>query len=280
MDHLSQLLNRFSLSAGVFYTGNICGVHGFDRDTRRGHVHLIKRGPVQLVGGPEGGLSITEPSLLFMPRPDAHQLITDDRFGADVVCASIQFGAGGHNPITDSLPSLVIVPLAELTGAQPMLELLYEEAFSQNCGRQASLDRMCELLLIRLLRFCLAKGIAKGGALSGMSDARLAKALVAMHEDPAREWELSEMATLAGMSRARFAVHFRQVTGETPANYLASWRITLAQGLLRAGRPLKHVSAEVGYGSPSALTRAFVRKIGTSPKNWLRMLEDESVPST
>ena len=273
MDRLSQLLERFSLSAGVFYTGNICGVHDFDHDASRGHVHLIKKGPVRLIGGPEGGLSIAEPSLLFMPRADAHRLVADDRNGADVVCATIQFGAGGSNPITDSLPGLVVIPLAELPGAQPLLELLYEEAFSRHCGRQAALDRMCEILLIRLLRYCLDRGLAKGGALSGLADPRLSKALKEIHANPAKEWELSDMASLAGMSRARFAVHFREVTGETPANYLASWRITLAQTLLRAGRPLKHVSLEVGYGSPSALTRAFVRKMGTSPSSWLKSVE-------
>jgi transcriptional regulator GlxA family with amidase domain len=133
---------------------------------------------------------------------------------------------------------------------------------------------LCEILLIRLLRFCLDQGIAKGGALSGLADPRLAKVLTAMHENPARQWELSEMASTAGMSRARFAVHFREVTGETPANYLASWRISLAQRLLRAGRPLKHVSIEVGYGSPSSFTRAFVRKIGTSPRSWLRSVDE------
>jgi AraC-like DNA-binding protein len=87
-------------------------------------------------------------------------------------------------------------------------------------------------------------------------------------------WELSEMASRAGMSRARFAVHFREVTGDTPADFLASWRITLAQGLLRAGRPLKHVAQEVGYGSASALTRAFVRKIGQPPSRWMRHDEE------
>jgi len=113
--------------------GNICGAHDFERDARRGHVHLIKHGPVQLIGGPEGGLSITEPSLLFMPRSNAHTLIANDRDGADVVCAANQFGAGGATPISDSLPALVIVPLSELPGAQPLLELLFEEAFSQHC---------------------------------------------------------------------------------------------------------------------------------------------------
>lgn len=279
MDHLSHILERFSLTAGVFYTGNICGVHDFEHDARRGHVHLVKRGPVQLIGGPDGGISIDEPSLLFMPRANAHTLIADDRDGADVVCAAIQFGAGGANPITDSLPGIVLIPLSELPGAQPLLELLYEEAFSQHAGRQASLDRMCEILLIRLLRSCIDRGLVKGGALSGLADPRLAKALTAVHADPAREWELNDMANLAGMSRARFAVHFRDVTGETPANYLASWRINLAQSLLKAGRPLKHVSMEVGYGSPSALTRAFVRKLGVSPMHWLKGIESAAAVS-
>lgn len=277
MDRLSQLFERFTLSAGVFYTGNICGMHDFEHDPKRGHVHLIKRGPVQLIGGAESGLLITEPSLLFLPRADEHTLIADDKLGADVVCAAIQFGAGGANPISDSLPNLVVIPLRELSGAQPLLELLYEEAFSDYSGRQAALDRMCELLLIRLLRYCLDKGLVNGGALSGLADPRLAKALTAVHANPAKEWELTEMASLAGMSRARFAVRFREVTGETPANYLASWRIVIAQSLLRAGRPLKHVSADVGYGSPSALTRAFVRKTGVSPTHWLKSMEQEFV---
>ena len=276
MDRLSLLLQRFSLTAGVFYTGQICGIHHFERDTQRGHVHLIKRGPVTLTGGTEGRLEITEPTLLFLPRPDAHRLVADDRDGADVVCASIQFGGGGHNPITDSLPALVLVPLAELPGAAALLELLYDEAFAGHCGRQAALDRLCELLLIRLLRHCMDRGLTQGGTLAGLSDPRLAKALLAIHEDPVRAWELSDMASLAGMSRARFAVHFREITGDTPADYLASWRITLAQSMLRAGRPLKHVALEVGYGSPSALTRAFIRKIGQPPTRWLRQEEAQA----
>ncbi len=279
MDRLSLLLHRFSLSAGVFYTGQICGIHAFERDTQRGHVHLIKRGPVKLTGGREGTFEITEPTLLFMPRPDAHRLIADDRDGADVVCASIQFGGGGHNPITDSLPPLVLVPLVDLPGAQALLELLYDEAFAEHCGRQAALDRLCELLLIRLLRYCMDQGLTQGGTLAGLADPRLAKALVAVHEDPTRGWELSDMAREAGMSRARFALHFKEVTGDTPVDYLASWRITLAQGMLRAGRPLKHVALEVGYGSASALTRAFIRKIGQPPTHWLQRAEEAGTPN-
>lgn len=270
MDRLSFLLQRFSLSAGVFYAGHLCGVHAFDRDPTQGHVHLIRRGPVRLTEVPESAQLIVEPTLVFMPRPDAHRLITDESEGADVVCANVLFGAGGRNPITDSLPGVVCVPLQDLPGVQALLSLLDEEAFTPRCGRQAALDRLCELLLIRLLRHCMDQGITQGGTLAGLSDVKLSKALLAVHERPAHDWTLETMAGLAGMSRARFAHHFREVLGQTPADYLASWRVSVAQGMLRSGRPLKHVAMDVGYGSTSAFARVFERKVGQLPSVWLK----------
>lgn len=70
---------------------------------------------------------------------------------------------------------------------------------------------------------------------------------------------------MAGMSRARFALRFRAIAGDTPADYPASWRIMTAQRLLKRGLLLKHVANDVGYGSAGALTRALVRKLGFSP---------------
>lgn len=36
---------------------------------------------------------------------------------------------------------------------------------------------------------------------------------------------------------------------------------------------MKQVSAESGYGSSSAFTRAFVRKVGLPPSQWLKNVE-------
>ena len=278
MDTLTSLLAHFSLHAGVFYTGNICGVHDYAADSQRGHIHLVRHGPVRVIGERHGVIDIMEPSLLFLPRPDRHRLITDERAGADVVCATVRFGGGGSNPITDSLPGVVLVKLVELPKVQELLDLMFDEAFADQSGRQAVLDRLCEVLMIRLLRYCLAHGLTQGGTLAGLADPRLAKALSAIHKDPARERDLVGMAALAGMSRARFAVRFREVTGETPADYLASWRIMTAQDLLKRGRSLKHVADDVGYGSASALTRAFARKLGCSPTAWLKAQRDAGTP--
>lgn len=267
---LDHLLTQFSLRAGVFYTGNICGLHDFARDELRGHLHLIRKGPVRFINPGMPGILVERPTLVFLPRPEHHRLVADEREGADVVCATLLVGGGGRNPISDSLPDAVMIELSELAGIDQILDLMFSEAFDGRSGRQGVLDRLCEILMIRMLRHCLERGQISGGALAGLADPKLAKALEAMHRQPAHDWDLPAMAAQAGMSRGRFAAHFHHVLGSTPADYLASWRLMLAQRLLARGMPAKTAALEVGYGSSSALHRAFVRKFGLSPSDWLR----------
>jgi transcriptional regulator GlxA family with amidase domain len=111
-------------------------------------------------------------------------------------------------------------------------------------------------------------GAMHEGLLAGMAHPQLHKALVAVHEDPSRSWSLPELAGIAGMSRSGFAAVFKQVVGSTPGDYLASFRLCIAQGMLRRGLPLKHIAQDVGYGSTAALSRAFKAGCGASPREW------------
>lgn len=266
---LDRLLAQFSLRAGVFYTGNICGLHDFADDEQRGHLHLVRRGPVRFIHPGRPDVLIERPTLLYLPRPERHRLIADEREGADVVCATVLTGSGGRNPISDALPDVLLLELSDFTGVESILDLMFVEAFAEHSGRQGVLDRLCEILMIRVLRHCMAQGQIAGGALAGLSDRKLVKALDAIHQRPSDRWDLSAMAACAGMSRARFAEHFHRITGSTPADYLAAWRLMLAQQLLARGVPAKAVALKVGYGSSSALHRAFVRRFGLSPSDWL-----------
>ena len=81
---------------------------------------------------------------------------------------------------------------------------------------------------------------------------------------------MADLADIASMSRASFAAHFRKTVGTTPVDYLANWRISLAQKRLRKGRPIALIADEVGYESPSALARTIRRKLGASPREWMQ----------
>lgn len=270
MDRLQNLLQRFSVSARMFHSGPLCGIHDFDGGNGCGQLHLVRRGPVQArhAGAPDA--LVEQPSLLLYPRPLAHRFITDARTGAELACADVVLGGGGNSPIAQALPAVVVLPLAELPVAATVLELLFDEAFSANCGRRYVVDRLFEVVLVMILRRLLDGDRLQTGALAGLAHPQLAKALVAIHETPGEPWTLVQLAQRSGMSRSRFAEVFADIVGVPAATYLARYRIALAQDLLRRERPLAVIADEVGYGSAAALSRAFSAHCGCSPRAWLR----------
>jgi AraC-like DNA-binding protein len=274
VDRLQALLSHFTVSARTFQAGTLCGINGLDGEGSLGQLHLIRSGDVEVRHGQAVAAKIREPSLLLYPRPMAHRFIADDR-GADFVCANLHFEGGNANPIAAALPPFVCLPLSRLQGSEAVLELLFAEAVATHCGRQAMLDRLFEVVLIQVLRQLMEAGQTRVGMLAGLAHAQIRKAIVKMHEEPQKDWSLEQLAAASGMSRSAFANSFRVTVGTTPGVYLQKWRIGLAQKALLAGRSLKLVAQDVGYGSEAALSRAFKAVSGQSPRDWRK----EQVPA-
>ncbi|MEQ1527187.1 MAG: AraC family transcriptional regulator [Gallionella sp.] len=272
MDRLSPLFSRFSLTAQVFYSGNPCGTFDFSDAKGVGYLHILRRGSVHIIQPNTEPILAAEPSVIFYPRPRQHRFQVDEKNEAEIICTTIDFGAGLGNPLLSALPDMIIIPLTRISGLTPVLALLFDESFNHRCGRQAAVDRLAEYFLVLLLRHTIETQLITGGILAGLADGRLAKAITAMHERPEHAWSLENLAHTADMSRARFAVHFRETVGTTPLDYLTGWRISVAQTLLKSGKPLKLVAPAVGYSHPIALTRVFAKRVGVSPKEWLNSM--------
>lgn len=270
-DRLEALLNHFPARARLFQSGALCGITDFAATGEAGQMHLLRAGELEIIHKGRPPMRVEVPSLLLYPRPVERRFVTDARRGADVVCAQLEFDGGDANPLVNALPDVVCVPLERIAGAGPVLAMLYAEAFGDNCGRHALIDRLFEIVLIHLLRHLMETEQVEGGMLAGLSHPKLRKALVAMHEQPAQEWSLDALAAMSGMSRSVFARGFRSVVGCTPGAYLQSWRIRLAQQALLQGHKLKMIAIEVGYGSEAALSRAFKAQSGMTPREWRQM---------
>ncbi|MFX8957513.1 cupin domain-containing protein, partial [Acinetobacter baumannii] len=68
---------------------------------------------------------VSEPSLVFYPRPLAHDFHNAPAEGADFVCATLDFEAGEAHPLVQALPPLVLLPLAQVEGIAATLALLF-----------------------------------------------------------------------------------------------------------------------------------------------------------
>lgn len=270
MDQLLSLLPRFGFHASVFFKGEFCGSTQFRADERMGHLHLIRSGRLIMEHEGAPALEIDEPSVVFYPRPFDHLLVVPDEARADLLCANVVFNQAERNPIAIALPEVLVIPLQRADGLGASMTLLFDEAAGDAIGKRLVMDRLCDVLVVQLIRYAYQAGHFRAGILAGLADPQLAATLAAVHANPAHPWRLEEMAGLAHMSRTRFANYFRDVVGMTPGDYLLDWRMELAQTYLRENRAVKEVAAAIGYRNQPAFTRAFAAKYGAAPTAWLR----------
>ncbi len=275
LNRLSAIFDRFRVSTYLFQAGALCATSHYGADTGVGFLHVVRQGALLLrhapgVDGVPAELRIDTPTLLFYPRPLDHSFVIDPGEPCEVVCAAVRFQGGALHPLRQALPALTVLPLADAPALGPTLNLLFSEADAVQQGERLLADRLFEVLLIQLLRGWLQQpGGISSGLMAGLAHPALSQALGALHARPAEAWSVQSLAEEAGLSRSLFAATFREVVAQTPMDYLANWRLTLAQQGLRRGTPLKRLAMDLGYGSASALSRTFTAKLGLSPKQWV-----------
>jgi AraC-like DNA-binding protein len=268
MDRLEALLKHFTVSARMFHSGPLCGINDFEPQKGLGQLHLLQSGELQIEHHKSSIISVTEPSLLFYPRPHFHRFISDSKTGVELTCAHIQFNGGVNNPLMQSLPPFLVLPLSELDDAEVLLGILFREAFNQRCGRQVIVDRLFEVVLVNIFRVLMNRDHVSSGLFAGMAHPQIARSLMAMHANASQDWSLEKLAQEAGMSRSVYAASFKKTLDTTPLEYLAQWRLSLAQQRLQAGQSLKQITDELGYGSLAAFSRAFKARCQMSPREW------------
>ena len=150
----------------------------------------------------------------------------------------------------------------------PMVALLADEIAKDEPGQETVLDRVVDLLLISALRSWFAQAASEAPAwYRAQGDPVVGRALRLLQNNPAHPWTVAKLAAEAGVSRAGLARRFMELVGEPPMTFLAGWRLALAADLLQEpDATVGSVAREVGYGSAFALSTAFKRVRGISPR--------------
>lgn len=238
-DRLSALVERFALRVTPVERDQANLLISDDRDSERAcRVVFCPTGPAKL-----------------------------DLFERECTAFGFQVSWGGAaNPLLSALPDTVTYDTSDDPDMAGLIRLLRIEGEDRRCGSDTVLDRLGEVLMVRLLRTQIERGATSAGILGGLADPRLSRAIVAVHEKPGKHWRSDDLAEIAGLSLSRFAELFVDVVGDTPMAYLRRWRMTLAHQDLEKGERVQTVARRYGYGSSEALNRSFRKQFGASPK--------------
>jgi AraC-like DNA-binding protein len=154
------------------------------------------------------------------------------------------------------------------------LERMREELRDPQPGSSRVLQQLACMMLVEVLRLHLAGGLeSKVGWLSALSDKQISAAITSIHDDPAHDWTVEQLAQCGGMSRSIFAQRFKEIVGSSPIEYLTRWRMLLpADRISNTRDSISEIAQSLGYESASAFTKAFKKILGCLPRQYSRAI--------
>ncbi|MFI9636242.1 AraC family transcriptional regulator [Nocardia sp. NPDC051929] len=190
---------------------------------------------------------------------------TDPDGATLMVTGTYESAGAASRRLLRALPPVLVLRRGEFDSR--VLDLLVDEVIKDEPAQSAVLDRLLDLVLIAALRAWFSRADAPGWY-HAYGDPLVGKALRLLQHNPAHGWTVAGLAEAVGMSRAALARRFTDLVGEPPMAFLTEWRLALAADLLQeSDATIEAIARQVGYGSAFALSTAFKRHFGISPRD-------------
>lgn len=300
-DLISELLTGMRLR-GVQYrriqTGPAFGL-GFEEKPGYAYFHFQAVGTAFLRTDDGELHELTAGSAVFIPQGGRHQLLSDaeasfqsiDKFDAAPLgeavsgvntCPSthstpsavifygcMEFDLGGMQGLGKLMPTFMVADTQadRYPGLLPILDSMKPEICAGRIGFAGILARLAEVAAAMIVRGWIESGCENAsGLVAALRDPRLARAILALHRQPGREWTVAELAAESHVSRSVFAQRFQTTIGMPPLRYATELRMRLAsQWLIHERASIDIVAQRLGYTSQAAFSRAFKRVTGQPP---------------
>jgi AraC family transcriptional activator of mtrCDE len=199
----------------------------------------------------------------------------------DLLCGHFAIAPPHDRLVRSYLPPLLVVhagaraqqkdTAAQLAG---LVSLMRNESADNHLGGHAMLNALSTAMFALVLRLASETEDAPRGLLALAGHPRLAPAVAALFNEPARAWSLPDLARLCNMSRATLARQFQEKLGRSASDLLTDIRMTLAANELRKSSLSTGAVAEAaGYQSEAAFQRAFKIHMGVTPAQWRKIQE-------
>ncbi|MCB8883197.1 AraC family transcriptional regulator [Acidisoma cellulosilytica] len=266
-DLLSHVLAQIHLTGDQVFSQTLAQKEALTLGPDEAHIIIVTAGMLEIRADNQASDIIQAGDLLLLPRGLGEKQLVALKAGTTVALCRFWFNPDTLQTMVFALPQHIHIRRAE--GAdwiEGMLHFVLIEAGDSQPGGALMISRIIDLLVIRTLRTWVHRGETSGW-LGGLADARIARSLKAIHEQPMQRWSVDGLADLVGMSRSSFSERFTALVGRSPVRYQNEWRLTLARDMLkRRNARVGEIGLRIGYESEAAFSRAYKQFFGHAPR--------------
>jgi AraC family transcriptional regulator, activator of mtrCDE len=246
---------------------------------KAGDILLLPSNPRHVMHDASGAVPLPVRNRAFLNLTISENLSSDERL--DLLCGHFAIAPPHDRILRSYLPPRLVVHAGAPAGRKDTAEqlaglvaVMRSESADDHLGGRAMLNALSTAMFALVLRLASEVEDAPRGLLALAGHPRLAPAVAALFNEPARAWSLPDLACLCNMSRATLARQFQEKLGTSASELLTDIRMTLAANELKKSSLSTGAVAEaVGYQSEAAFQRAFKSHMGVTPTRWRKMQE-------
>ena len=244
-----------------------------------GDILLLPGNPRHVMHDGSGAVPLPARNRASLNFTISENLGSDERL--DLLCGHFAVASPHDRLLRSYLPPRIIVHAGAHAGQQGttgqltgLVSLMRAEAADDHLGGRAMLNALSTAMFALVLRLASERDDGPRSLLALAGHPRLAPAVAALFNEPARPWSLPELARLCNMSRATLSRQFQEKLGRSATELLTEIRMTLAANeLKKSSRSTSAVAETVGYQSEAAFQRAFKSRMGVTPAQWRKIRE-------
>lgn len=230
-------------------------------------------------------ITLNKGDIALMSRGCHHTVISGEsqksNYKLSLVSGAYQLWNDPIHPLFNELPDWYILHEQDIPSfdkLQSLIQILAIETSSPAQGSRRIIQSLLDVMFSLILRKIIDEVGKKECSWShAIQDNEIRKAVELMHSDVSKSWTLDSLAKQVGLSRAGFALRFKNRMGDTPLHYLMTLRIQHAIELLTTTKQnIESIALSVGYQDAFSFSKVFKKITGLPPRKYRLNSEPQS----
>ena len=212
-------------------------------------------------------------TVVLVPREREVTLRASAKSGADFVVSTARMASDlGRGFSLCQILEGTIVNHGDTTFADLNVLGAFNEVLAGRFGAHAIAEALLTIMVIKTLCAAVADAKLDERMRLTLTHPGIARVLNSITNNPGEDYTVQNLADIAGLTRHQLSQMFDEIFAQTPAIYLKSVRLKLAESLLLDTRqPVKTIAGIVGYSSRSHFSRTFRAHHGVDPTEYRQM---------